>query len=174
MSRERKESTMQLVKRISLCVFILCIAGMPALAGGDVQLLFGKKGSSESRFDSTDAKDQAVTGVMLNLDFEKPVVFAVDLLFSSEDGTRTVGVADPLVFVTDVATTELDLGVRKLFNADRKVQPYVGAGLAWIELDVLQTVSGSLGVPGSEFTDTILDDNDSAFGFWADAGVRFR
>ena len=69
---------------------------------------------------------------------------------------------------------ELDLGVRKPFRSDSRFQPYFGGGIAWIQLDARQTVSGNLGGPGLDFTDTILDDSDSAFGFWAGVGIMAR
>jgi len=165
---------MRIEKRLPLMILFFCLTGLPVLAAGDVHLLFGQKASSDGRLDNVGVKDQTLLGVMLNLDFHGPVGLAVDLLTSSDDNTRTEDSADPMVFFTETKSIELDLGVRKLFLPERRFKPYVGGGIAWIQLDVLQTVSGSLGTPETEFTDTILDDSDAAFGLWLDGGFLYQ
>ena len=121
MNSERKETTMRIEKRLPLAIFICCVIGLPVLADGDVHLLFGQKVSNEDRFDDVGVKDQPLLGVMLNLNFDKPVGLAVDLLMSSDDGTRTEDSADPVVYSTDVESIELDLGVRTLFFPERRL-----------------------------------------------------
>lgn len=174
MNSARKETTMRIEKRLLLLIVLYCLAALPVLAAGDVRLLFGQKVSNEGRLDNAGVEDQALFGVMLNVDFNKPVALAVDLLWASDDDTLTTNSADAMTYFTEVDTIELDLGVRSLFRRDKFFKPYVGGGLAFIRMDALQTVSGSLGVPGSEFTDTILDDNDSGVGIWVDAGMLFQ
>jgi len=96
------------------------------------------------------------------------------VLWASDDDTYTTDSADPMTYFTDVDTIELDVGVRSLFRRDKFFKPYVGGGLAFIKMDAQQTVSGSLGFPGSEYTDTILDDSDTGVGIWIDAGILFQ
>ena len=165
---------MRIEKRLLLLIVLYCLAALPVLAGGDVRLLFGQKVSNEGRLDNAGVEDQTLWGVMLNVDFNKPVALAVDLLSASADDTFTTDSAAAMTYFTEVDTIELDLGVRSLFRRDKFFKPYVGGGLAFIRMDAQQTVSGDLGNPGSEYTDTILDDNDSGVGIWVDAGILFQ
>jgi outer membrane protein W len=65
---------------------------------------------------------------------------------------------------------EFDVGMRKFW--DWKVEPYVGAGIAYIQLDAKQTEFGSF--LGNAFSDVVLDDSDSGLGYWLDAGFIYR
>lgn len=160
-------------RRLSTLFLVLFLAALPAMAGGDVNLLVGTAESSEDRFEEAGVDGLSQVGVALNFDLNWPVMLAVDLLSSSDDSVVDVPAVNPLAFETDIDTLEIDVGVRKVFGADRKLKPYIGGGLAWVELDAEQIAVGSLG-PGSEFRDTILDDADSSLGFWAGGGVLWR
>jgi hypothetical protein len=161
---------MRIERRISLLILALCLSTLPALAGGDVNLFVGQREMSEDRFDEVGLGSPPQLGVSLNLEFDWPVALALDLFTATDDSTRYE--SGPLLYQTDLDVLEFDLGVRKLFGAKR-FKPYVGGGLGWVQLEIEQIESGSLG-GGSGFTDTILDDSDSSFGFWIDAGFLYR
>jgi opacity protein-like surface antigen len=160
----------QLVLALALMVG-LCAS--PALASGDANLLFGQKSLSGVYHEGSGVDGQSQMGVAVSIDFQWPVMLAVDLLTSSKDNMVVVEAQNPLQFWTDVQTTEVDVGVRKFWERD-KLRPYIGGGLAYVELDALQIESGDFGVPGSEYSDVIVDDSDSAVGFWVNAGLLYR
>jgi len=155
-------------------VFVLATALSSGLnwAGGDANFLFGQKSLSEDLFDSAGVDGQSQFGVAVTLDFDWPVMLAIDLLMSSDDKTRDISTSFPLQVATDVDTTELDVGVRKFWERNQ-LRPYVGGGLAYVQLDAKQVESGSLG-PGADFSDTIVDDDDSAVGFWLGGGLLYQ
>ena len=146
--------------------------GQAALAG-DANLLYGQKSLGEDRFDVAGVDGQTQWGAMVNLEFDWPVMLAVDILSSSDENTQQIvtGIQDyDLAFTTEVETLELNVGARKLW--DWIVEPYVGAGIAYIQLDVKQTEFGSF--MGNPFSDVVLDDDDGTLGFWLDAGFLYR
>lgn len=165
------------MKRIGRLVLMLVLAlgaaASPALAGGgDVNIVFGQKSLSESMFDNAGVDGQTEIGISVTLDFQWPVMLAIDLLSSSDDSTLALAAAFPLQLDTDVDTIELDLGVRKFWGQD-KIRPFVGGGLAWVQLDVRQIESGTLG-PGAPFSTLLVDDSDSGIGLWINAGFLYR
>lgn len=165
------------MKRIGQLVLILLLAlgaaNGPALAGGgDVSVLFGQKSLSDNMLDTAGVDRQFQFGVCLTLDFEGPVMLAIDLLSSSDSTTLAIPAAFPLQLDTDVDTTELDLGVRK-FWGQNKIRPFVGGGLAIVRLDARQTESGTLGT-GAPFSTLLVDDHDTGIGLWINAGFLYR
>mgnify|MGYP001821644057 CR=1 FL=1 len=151
-------------------------AGLPlgqAALANDVNLLYGQKSLGEDEFDVAGVDGQTQWGLMVNLEFDWPVALAVDILSSSDENTESIvtGIQGyDLAFTTEVETMELDVGVRKFW--DWKVEPYIGGGIAYIQLDAKQTEFGSF--LGNPFSDVLLDDDDSALGFWIDAGLIYR
>jgi opacity protein-like surface antigen len=172
MSRELEEPTMRLERGLTTVICVLFLAALPASAGGDVNLLIGTAEFKEDLFKEAGVESQFMIGVAVTADLDWPVALAFDLLSSSDDNVVHVPAANPTAFETNVDTLEVDVGVRKVFD-EHKVKPYVGGGLAWVQLDAEQIFFGSLG-PGSEFQDTIVDDSDSSLGYWVDGGVLWR
>jgi opacity protein-like surface antigen len=156
---------------VVLLMLVLCPA--QALAGGDASLVFGRKSIGDSTIEQYGADSQTEMGVAVSMDFDWPVMLAVDLLASSGDKTIVVSDQPRLEFWTDVETTELDVGVRKYWGK-KKLKPYIGGGLAYVQLESIQIESGDLGFPGSDYFDTIIDDSDSSIGFWLNAGFLYR
>ena len=159
-------------KRWLVGIMVLCFGMLSAQAAGDVNLLFGARISSEAMLEEAGVDDLSQFGAAFSWDYGGPVMVAVDLLVASTDASRSVAAVYPTVYWTDIKSTELDVGVRKLFGEDRKLKPYLGGGLAWMRLDVLQVLNGSLG-EGGEFSDIIMDDAENTFGFWANAGLLY-
>lgn len=146
------------------------VAARPAIAAGEASVFFGQRAQSDDIVDAAGIDEVTQLGVMVTLDFEWPVSLALDLLASSDDNAETVSGAFPTVFDSEIETLELDVGVRKFWG--QKARPYVGGGLAWVDLDGKQTESGTLG--GSvTFTDLIVDDSDSGVGYWIDGGFVY-
>jgi opacity protein-like surface antigen len=158
-----------------ILIFLLALGALaaPAEASGDANLIYGQKSLSGTPLESAGVDGQSEIGIALSLDFEWPVMLAVDLLTSSDDNTITIPVQGSLEYWTDVETTELGVGVRK-FWGQKRFRPYVGGGLAYVKLDALQIESGDLGFPGTEYRQTIVDDSDSAIGFWLNTGFIYR
>jgi opacity protein-like surface antigen len=165
------------MNRVARWILILALAAcLPlgtAARADDLNVLYGQKSLSEDEFDVAGVDGQSQYGLVMNFDFDWPVVLAVDILSSSDDNTQSIvtGIEDyDLSFATEVETMELDVGVRKFW--DWKIEPYVGGGIAYIQLDAKQTESGSF--LGNPFSDVVLDDDDSGFGFWVGAGFLYR
>jgi hypothetical protein len=144
-----------------------------AEGGGDINLYLGQRSASDDSLELAEVDSPFQSGVWISLDFDWPVVLAIDFLSSSDDDLVSISSAFPLRYNTWVDTFELDLGVRKYWGQDRFL-PYLGGGLAWVQMDVKQIQSGDFGVPGSEYSDLVLDDKDSGAGMWACGGFLFR
>ena len=153
---------------ILLLALVVCLSTGSAVAGGDANVIFGHKTLSEGKFDDLGVEGQPELGVTVTLDFEWPVALAIDLLSSSDDRTETIAAAFPVTRRTKVDTLELDLGVRKFWEI-KKWRPYVGGGVAMIQLDTKQTTSTD--ILGNIVEDTLIDDDDSGVGYWVSGGT---
>jgi len=121
-----------------------------ALAGGEINLFYGQKSLDEDDWGPMDTH-QAI-GLELTFGHEWPVAVAIDF-FKTEDDTTFEGLK-----ITG-ETQEIDGGVRYLFRKQKKVQPYLGGGLAFID---------------AEFSSMGVGISDSAVGLWIAGGVNFR
>jgi opacity protein-like surface antigen len=159
---------------VALVIVLLTVGALaaPALASGDANLIIGEKSLSDEHFDGAGVDGQSLMGVAVSLDFDWPVMLAIDLLQSTKDNTVAIEAENLLEFLTDVQTTELNVGVRKFWGD--KFKPYIGGGLAYVELDSIQIEHGDFGLPGSEYWDMIIDDSDSGIGFWLNTGFLYR
>jgi len=143
----------------------VALAAPPQDWTGNVNLVFGTN-MLENDWDPVD--NQASFGVLL--DFRRPhwpLNLAVDLLFSWDDDSETVFIPGPGVVNVDVTgrTTELDLGVRKLwedFPYVNNLTPYVGGGLA-----VVWATQQADGLSVDE------DESGAGFGLWGGGGAYF-
>jgi len=136
------------------------------MAGGDANFLFGYKMLSEGEFDDLGVDNQPELGVSVTLDFQWPVALAIDLLSSHDDTTEAT--SPTVMRRTRVDTLELNIGVRKFWEI-KKWRPYVGGGLAMIQLDAKQTTSTN--ILGNIVKDTLIDDDDTGVGFWLSGGT---
>ncbi len=140
------------------------LAAPPPEWTGNINVALGIK-AMEDDWEPVD--DQTSFGFLL--DFRRPewpVNLAVDLLFSWEEENATVGSPiGPVRAEVDGSTTELDIGVRKLwedFAHVRKLTPYVGGGIAivWAEASV----------DGPAVAE---DEEDTGLGLWLGGGAYF-
>ncbi len=155
----------------SLFLTVALVAALPAVAGGDANLLIGAKTVDDDTLDFAGVDAQAQFGVALTLDFDWPVDLAFDLFSSSDSASTTVMAGTPINYATSVNTKELGVGVRKLWG-DR-AKPYLGAGLAWLHLEASQSMSGTLS-GGGTFNTLLINDGGSAVGIWLNAGLLYR
>ena len=156
---------------VLLVLFLL--AGPVGAMDGDASLLVGRNSPAEDRLDDAGVDSLTDLGALVNLDFQWPVLLAVDLLRGSGDATQGVPAEFPLAFQTDVDTLDLHVGARYVFRKTTPWRPYVGGGLAWTTLDVRQVETGSFG-PGTEYQTEVVDDSDSGVGFWLGGGLLYR
>jgi len=123
---------------------------------GNLNLLVGEKILSESDWKTDGGPDwskQGEIGIMFDIRAKSwPVNIAVDVLGSQK--TETVNGND-----VDGKTSEFAVGVRKYFMEDRRVEPYVGGGLATIM---------------AAFTSGDNTSSDSNIGPWVDGGIKFN
>jgi len=151
---------------ILLLALVVCLTTSSAMAGGDANFLFGYKMLSEGDFDDLGVDNQPELGVSVTLDFQWPVALAIDLLSSHDDTTEAT--SPTVMRRTRVDTLELNIGVRKFWEI-KKWRPYVGGGLAMIQLDAKQTTSTN--ILGNIVKDTLIDDDDTGVGFWLSGGT---
>ena len=151
---------------ILLLALVVCLTTSSAMAGGDANFLFGYKMLSEGEFDDLGVDNQPELGVSVTLDFQWPVALAIDLLSSHDDTTEAT--SPTVMRRTRVDTLELNIGVRKFWEI-KKWRPYVGGGLAMIQLDAKQTTSTN--ILGNIVKDTLIDDDDTGVGFWLSGGT---
>lgn len=99
----------------------------------------------------------------LLVDFKKenwPVSIAIDYLSSNDEVTQ-YDTFSALNWTFEASTTEIDVGVRKIFDGSgSQMKPYVGGGVAFIDAEV-EVTNGFL---------TVKDD-DNGTGFWLNGGV---
>ena len=153
-----------------LSLFCLCAAFLLAMTGaaqaaGDANLFLGQK-DLDNDWDPVDG--QMEYGVCLNFGVpDWPVSIAVDILMSSDDTTYSYDYYGYIYdAVLDGETMEIAAGVRKFFNEDTNIQPYVGGGATYVD--------GEFKVSIVDVPEASISFSDSGFGFWANAGVMFR
>ena len=144
----------------------------PAWAGGgDVNLFVGQRRVSDDTLKDLEADEPTQFGAFVSLDFDWPVALALDLMSSSDDSSLT-DTEGPIssTLTTDVDILEFDIGVRKFWG--QKARPYIGGGLAVarVEGKVVERFSFD-DQPSDPFT--IVDDSDTGFGYWLDAGFMY-
>jgi opacity protein-like surface antigen len=122
---------------------------------GDMNLLIAGKSLDKDKWAPTD--QQGEIGLLSNWQGrEWPVTLAVDLLAASRSAEISSG-----GFTRQKAkTSELDLGVRKIWRPDAHFRPYAGGGLALASAQIDKT-----GPSGT------ISDNDSGTGIWLNGGV---
>lgn len=146
------------MKIAALAALTILAAASPSLAAGwkgDANVFLGGKALDAGDWGPTD--QQGELGLQTNFTGpEWPISLALDLLTSGRDGDIAQG---PFT-EQHGRTTEVDLGVRKLWTSDHVVRPYVGGGLAF--------ASGELEKTGPY---RAVSDSDNGVGLWIDAGL---
>lgn len=150
----------------ALVVFLLLAAMalmIPSAVGatGNVNVFFGSKTLDED--DWAPLEEQAEFGVQFDIAHEDwPVNIAVNF-FTSEENSGD----DILGLFADywAETQELQIGVKKIWDAGFKAHPFVGGGAALVRGEFSGRVSS-----GPYYTGR-ANDSDTGLGAWANAGV---
>lgn len=156
------------MKRLKWVIAALfCAMTAPAMAVSDINFFLGQKnldsadwGANSYLGNSLSLDQQGEFGVLMNFaGYNWPVSIAVDVLFSGHEANAcfsSVGCGS-----TTGVTSELDLGVRKVFNIyGTSLHPYVGGGLA--------LVTGSIEDDYYYYYD---NDSDTGAGVWLNGGI---
>jgi opacity protein-like surface antigen len=147
---------------------LIAIAVVPFLLGfctpshavttGNFNFLIG--GKSLEKNDWEPLEDQAAVSFHLDVTPEGwPLALSLDLLGSSAEEENYADSG----FDFKASTSELDFGVRKFFGDPSDAAGFIGGGLGLIGAEAEVTFGG--------LTES---EDDSALGFWLDAGIQGR
>ncbi|HEY0719893.1 MAG TPA: hypothetical protein VGE50_01440 [Gammaproteobacteria bacterium] len=158
------------MKRLNWAFALLLLAfTVPAAAVTDINIFLGQKsldsadwGAGSEMGAGVSLDEQGEFGILMNFaGYNWPVSIAVDLLGSSDEVDYYDTYYNSYGRVT-ASTSELDLGVRKVFGIyGTSLHPYVGGGLAL----VTGTIEDQVFYVGS------YDDSDSGTGLWLNGGI---
>ncbi len=149
------------VSRYSVVLFIALFLAMPVTSAyaqnssawtGNVNIFAGYKNLDEDDWDPLDKQTELGIGV----DFKQdgwPVSATVGYLRSSDDDSE-MGID------IEGKTSELYLGVRKIWDTSPQLRPFVGGGLALVSAEM---EAAALGIK--------VSDDDSGIGFWLSGGA---
>ena len=125
---------------------------MNAHASGNVNFLLGVKNLDSADWEPFE--EQAAFGVLV--DFKGPtwpISMAIDILGSYDEETI-------LGIETEASTTEIDVGVRKIWEVQgSSIRPFIGGGIAFINGEIKAT---------NVLTASV---DDSGTGIWLNGGV---
>lgn len=130
---------------------------------GNINFFLGAKFLDDADWEPV---DKHVEGAIF-FDFKHnkfPLSIAIDLLYSKDD--TDIGITDLNygTFGSDVEsqTTEVNLGVRKIWENFEYVRPVIGGGLAIINAELEARAQGSS-----------VSDENTGFGLWIETGIYF-
>ncbi len=156
------------MKKITFLVITCFLFSIPNLAicdesTGNVNFFYGTKQLDEDDWEPTDKHDE----LGISVDYKEkswPVSIAFGYLSSSDEATVYDYYSEIGTYSIDFEhqTTELSLGIRKIWDASPSLRPYVGCGIALISLEAK---ASALGVS--------VSDDDSVTGFWIGGGLYF-
>jgi hypothetical protein len=138
----------------SLSAFLLTAAApLHAEWDGDLNVVLGAKRLDEDPWKPVDS--QPSFGLMADARQDDwPLNLAFDIYYSGDKGTAS-GVT------RDGSTTELNIGIRKIFRTTQAMRPFVGVGSSFIRAYLKDT---SAGLPERS-------DSDWGAGVWIGGGV---
>lgn len=139
----------------SFLVFVFMLFAVNSYASewtGNLNFFLGQKSLDKDEW--SPVEDQGEFGVLIDFrQKEWPVSIVIDLLGSSSEetlsGVKYTG-----------TTTEIDLGIRKVWVPDGPIRPFIGGGIASIAAE-FEGADGYLAI----------SDDDSGIGFWLNGGV---
>lgn len=154
---------------LAITCFFLSVPGLaisdsssnPGSWTGNINAFLGMKYLDEDDWEPLE--DQNEFGI--KVDFKQqgwPVSIAIDYLSSSGDDTMLL--YDPILgnvlFDFEGETSELCLGVRKIWDHSPKVRPFIGGGIAFINAEI-----------GGRALGISVSDDDNVIGVWIGGGV---
>jgi hypothetical protein len=145
---------MKSIQALAIVSVLLALLAAPsAYAGGSVNFILGQKMLDDTDWEELDS--QTEFGALITFGKDWPVGIAIDLIASTDD-TTIEGVK------VDGSTTEIDIGVRKVWERDN-MRPFFGGGVAFVNGEI----------EGSAMGITIKSDDDGV-GLWVDGGIFWR
>jgi len=138
-------------KLVFLIVCFLFSAPNLAICGdwtGNLNVFLGSKALDEDEWEPADEQDE----FGIEVDFKQhgwPVSIAIDFLSASGEGTY-------LGTKFESETSELNVGVRKIWDKSPHARPFIGGGIPFIT---------------GEFSGLGVSHDDNATGFWIGGGV---
>lgn len=137
----------------------ICISSLPKIilaadktTTGNVNILFGRKSLDDNDWAPLEEQDE------VGFEFD---IRAMDWPVSLVFGYLKSDADDTLLGVNiSGETTELSFGVKKIWEEDPTIRPFVGGGLAQIKAEVQASLLG-----------VSVSDSDSSVGFWVNGGV---
>lgn len=154
------------MKRITVLISAYFLLSTPNLAicddwTGNLNVFLGAKVLDEDEWEPVEDQDE----FGIKFDFKQqgwPVSIVIDYLSSS--GEETVLMFDPLLgtvqFDIEGETSELNLGVRKIWDQSPYIRPFIGGGISCISAEYTGTALG-----------ITVSDSDNAVGIWFGGGV---
>lgn len=153
---------------IVICLIVL-IPGQALLGSdkdtksltGNVNLFLGEKFLEKDNWEPLEKQFEG--GILIDVKHNRfPIGIALDLLYSRDEediATFDLGIG---TYYTNVESRimEFNLGLRKIWEAPKNLQPFIGGGLAIIKGNL---ESEALGVS--------VSDDETGFGLWADIGI---
>lgn len=130
---------------------------------GNINLFWGGKFLNDAGWEPMDIHKAG--GILLDFSHKKlPVSIAADFFYSRDDADIDVhvlgyGTVDPTV---TSETTEVNLGLRKIWEMSERFHPVIGGGFAIIRADLESRVQ-----------DISYSDQGIGFGIWLEAGIYY-
>lgn len=168
--------------RLFAVMFALVVSfqGLPfALAqtgeiSGNINIFAGQKSLNNDDWSDEIVDISKQNEIGIKIDFKQkdwPVSIAIDYMYSKSDDSSSATIVDPVFGTVSVSehakgeTSEMNLGVRKIFDLPSPIKPFIGGGLSIVnaKLDDKVSISG--------FGSASDSDTDNAAGFWIDGGV---
>jgi hypothetical protein len=151
------------MKKVILCsiVFLILLSSSSVFASGNFNLFFGKKQLEQIDWEPWD--DQWEIGYMIDFRSKKmPFNIAIDILGSEAYEKETEsGVSGNVKKKETVTTSELDIGIRKIFEASSiPIRPFIGGGIGLFK----SVANIDVGRESSS-------DSDSCLGVWFSSGA---
>ena len=154
------------MKEITVVAIACFLLSIPNLAithdwTGNLNVFLGAKVLDEDEWEPVEDQDE----FGIKVDFRRqawPVSIVIDYLSSSGDETELM--FDPLLgtveFDIEGETSELNLGVRKIWDQSTYIRPFIGGGISFISAEYKGTALG-----------ITVSDSDNAVGIWFGGGV---
>ncbi len=155
-----------------LMVALIMVTGVNANtnSSGNLNLLVGQKNLDDDDWVSDEQTEFGFSADINSSDRSVSFVFGVLRSFDDEEYDGYDSYEE-----TEVSTTELFVGARKIFNPGSSVRFYLGGGLAYIMAEI--SAEGYFHYDsyydGYERFDFDIDEDDANIGFWADTGMYF-
>lgn len=129
----------------------------------NINFAIGYKNINDDYFDRLEADEHFQAGIMVDFSYTNwPVYLVLDRFRSHHSGMLTTIVTFALVRV-EMTSEEYNLGVRKVWQASPRARPYLGGGIALLDVEYSEK---------PRFADEQTDSADGT-GYWYGGGIYF-